>query len=317
MDSIVVIANRRGGRLGNRLVLFGHLVAAAAEHGFRVLNPTFERYAPCFRGPARDLLCAYPPRRLPATRRARRAAARIAVRAGEELAAREQRREGTGRVVTLDPSERLDLNGEEFLSLLRGHRLVFLRGWAFRNADNCARHRELVCSYLQPFDRHLERPRAMTEPARAEGRLVVGIHLRRGDYEKFKGGRLYYSHEQYARIMSGIEAAFPDRDVAFVVCSDEPVPSEPFHGLDVRIAAGSELEDLYTLAACDLIAGPQSTYSGWASYYGDAPRYVIEDPDAIPTPESFEVHYGLGWGAKGLQDWSAAPEARVPVGSVG
>ena len=314
MGSIVVISNRRGGRLGNRLVLYGHLIAAAAEHGFQLLNPTFERYAPFFRGPARDLLCRYPPRRLPATRRARRAAARIAVRAGEELAAREG---SSGRVVTLGQSERLDLNGEEFLSVLREHRLVFLRGWAFRNADNCARHRDAVCSYLEPFDRHLERPRAMTEPARAEGRLLVGVHLRRGDYKKFKGGRLYYSHEQYARIMTGIEGAFPDRDVAFVICSDEPVPTEPFRGLDVRIAAGSELEDLYTLAACDLIAGPQSTFSGWASYYGDAPRYVIEDPDAVPPPESFEVHYGLGWGAKGLQDWSAAPDGGALVGSVG
>jgi hypothetical protein len=302
---MIVIAGPPPGRLGNRLVLFASFIAAAAEHGFSVLNPTFAPYARYFRGPAHDLLCRYPARRLTPVPGARVALERIAMRGGDELARWEQRRRRDGRVVTLDPSERLDLNSEEFLHVVRRYRVVVARGWAFRNADNCARHRDIVRAYFEPLDHYLTRGRSMTEAARADGRLLVGVHLRRGDYEHFKGGRLYYSHEQYAQIMQGIEAAFPDRDVSFLVCSDEPVPPDPFGALDVRPVEGTELEDLYTLAACDLIAGPQSTFSGWASYYGDVPRYVIKDPDAVPTRESFKVHYGLGWGARGLRDWTA------------
>ena len=110
--------------------------------------------------------------------------------------------------------------------------------------------------------------------------------------------------------MAGVQAAFADRDVAFLRARRGAGAVRGLPGAqEVRRAGGSELEDLYTLAACDLIVGPRSTYSGWASLYGDVPRYVIEDPDAIPAAEAFEVHYGLGWGRRGLRDWTPHPDA--------
>jgi hypothetical protein len=308
---VIVIEAPRAARLANRLVLFANFIAAAEEHGLTVLNPTFSAYAKYFPVPARDLLCRYPPRTLAPVPGARGILEAITVRRGIQLDGWLRRRRSGGRIVTLTKEERLDLNSEEFLRVVRRHRLVLVRGWAFRNADNCARHRDAIRAYFAPFDRHLALARALTEPARARGRMLVGVHIRRGDYKNFKGGRYYYSHEQYAQVMAGVQAAFADRDVSFLLCAAEPVPFEAFPGLEVRRVGGTELEDLYTLAACDLIVGPQSTYSGWASYYGDVPRYVIEDPDAIPAAEAFEVHYGLGWGRKGLRDWTPHPNATL------
>jgi hypothetical protein len=124
--------------------------------------------------------------------------------------------------------------------------------------------------------------------------LLVGVHVRRTDYERFKDGRFFYSHAQYRDLMVSVEAIFPERDVTFLVCSDERVPSEAFAGLDVVRGPGQELEDLYALASCDLIIGPPSTYSAWASYYGEVPRCQISDPTELVARTSFVVDRRLG-----------------------
>jgi len=128
----------------------------------------------------------------------------------------------------------------------------------------------------------------VVEPARRRGRFLVGVHVRQADYATFKGGRYFYTHEQYRKLMAQTEAAFGSENVSFLVSSDAP-PPETFAGLDVIYGNGHELEDLYALAECDRIVGPPSTYSKWASFYGQAPRCEILHPEQPIGPESFQV----------------------------
>jgi hypothetical protein len=71
--------------------------------------------------------------------------------------------------------------------------------------------------------------------------------------------------------MREMAAQFPDRKVSFFVCSDEPRNAGEFPGLSVELGAGPPVADLYTLAKCDYILGPVSTFSQWASFYGAKP----------------------------------------------
>jgi hypothetical protein len=80
----------------------------------------------------------------------------------------------------------------------------------------------------------------------------------------------------------------PER-VGFLVVSDEPQRALGFDGLAVRLLAGSALEDMYSLAYCDYIIGPHSTFSMWASFYGETPLYRLEDPYRTVSPEDFVV----------------------------
>jgi hypothetical protein len=190
--------------------------------------------------------------------------------------------------------ERLDLNSAAFLDAVRDNRALFLRGWFFRNAQNCVRHRETVRSYLTPWPRHVDRARAVLQPARRRGRFVVGVHVRRGDYRGVLDGRFYYSHEQYRAIMERVQGVFPDKDVSFLVCSDEAVPTGAFAGLDVMHGNGHELEDLCAFAECDALVGPPSTFTTWASYYGGVPLFAVHDPGDVPSADSFQVGH-LEW----------------------
>jgi hypothetical protein len=66
---------------------------------------------------------------------------------------------------------------------------------------------------------------------------------------------------------------------------------------------GHFIEDLYALASCDYIIGPPSTFSQWASFYGNVPRYMVnykaEQFYGVPSHEprlgDFRIHHeGFG-----------------------
>jgi len=135
---------------------------------------------------------------------------------------------------------------------------------------------------------HVAAGRAAVERARAQGDLVIGVHVRQGDYAFWEDGRHFYDDRQYAEMMRAAQAAFSDRTTAFVVCSTEPKTQEAFEGLAVHLAPGDRYGDLAALAACDRIMGPPSTFSAWASFVGGAPlAYVLAPADPL-TRASFE-----------------------------
>jgi hypothetical protein len=89
--------------------------------------------------------------------------------------------------------------------------------------------------------------------------------------------------------MQELAAQFPDRKVAFFVCSDEPRTADEFPGLSVGLGAGSPVGDLYALAGCDYIFGPQSTFTQWASFYGNKPLFLLNDANARLERAKFRV----------------------------
>jgi hypothetical protein len=302
---MIVIA-KKVGRLANRLLLFAHFIGAAREHGFKVVNPAFDRYAHYFPSTSKDLFCRFPAagRFISMGPLGRNLLYRATLLTANTLHALQRQGSDVG-LIRLKREELLDLDSPEFLSYLRRHRIVFVQDWFFRSSVDCEKHGDLIRSYFTPWKHHLARAKALVEPARQQGKFLVGVHVRQGDYVSFKGGRFFYTHAQFRRVMEHIRSNFADKPVSFLVCSDAPVPPQAFAGLDVHYGNGNELEDLYALAACDLLTGPPSTYSKWASYYGLVPRYEIRDPACSPTPEQFHVESTLhhGMQAFSLEPW--------------
>ena len=62
--------------------------------------------------------------------------------------------------------------------------------------------------------------------------------MRRGDYEWHAGGRFFFSHADYGRMIKGLQRGPDGQDVAFFVCSDEPVPEQLLEGLEVIPSSG-------------------------------------------------------------------------------
>ena len=125
---------------------------------------------------------------------------------------------------------------------------------------------------------------------RSEGYFIIGVHIRRGDYKTFEGGRYYFELEEYKRHMQALCEVYKDRKVCFAISTNEKIDAMAFEGLEIcKTTNATAIHDLYMLMQCDRIIGPLSTFSRWASFYGEVPLCFISRGDVIESDEAFSV----------------------------
>lgn len=161
---------------------------------------------------------------------------------------------------------------------------------------------------FRPKDEIMEKAEGIVKDMRETADIVVGVHIRRGDYATWHNGRFFYELENYHRFMISIKQLYQDRRVSFFISSNEDFPLDIFEGCECR-RFGREpsgaILDLYTLSLCDRIIGPFSSYSRWASFIGEVPLCFIESAQQQFTDESFSkivdfFHFENG---KEIFDW--------------
>lgn len=131
---------------------------------------------------------------------------------------------------------------------------------------------------------------------KASYEIICGVHIRRGDYKLWNDGKYYYSIKQYHSFMLNIKKIFPNQTVAFFITSNNDIDLSSFSDcVCFDITNKNPAKDLYGLSCCNYIIGPPSTFSGWASYYGNTPLCFIENPDEEMTQSSFK-HILEIWG---------------------
>ncbi|MGB7346236.1 MAG: hypothetical protein WBD20_18605 [Pirellulaceae bacterium] len=283
--SRIVIA-RSYGQLGNRLFLYAHFIAAAREYGVTVSNPCFAEYANLFPATNDDLWCRYPCVNanlvdanldVPSARR-RRWLSKAAY-----LTARAIGISGLGKsrceVLRLRGDEECDLGGDVFANLLATGRTILADGWLFRSETLLQKHSDAIRNHFQIQPEHRQKVNQTIAKIRQSADVVVGVHIRHGDYATYLGGKYFYPVAQYAEIMRKVAVQFPAQRVAFMVCSNAKIHPNDFDGLNVHYGPGHLVEDMYSFAETNLIVGPPSTYTSWASFYGNVPLIVVKQSD--------------------------------------
>ncbi|UOQ50804.1 hypothetical protein [Hymenobacter cellulosivorans] len=269
----MVILVKRTGQLGNRLFLFAHFLANAAEYGYELANPSFGGYAPFFEATATGNFGGLPVR-LHAFRQPRLDRLLDLVqhpRAFELLRQASRLLPRRPALLTDLPDQDYDLNQPDYLAAARGG-LVLAHGWQFRDKRNFSRHGALLRQLFAPIEPHRRAVTALLAGLRESADVVVGVHIRRGDYATYNNGAYFYDNATYARAMRAVQEQLPaGQRVAFLLCSNEELTLADFAGLRVHLATNHFVEDLYALAACNYVLGPPSSYSMWASFYGQVP----------------------------------------------
>jgi hypothetical protein len=124
-------------------------------------------------------------------------------------------------------------------------------------------------------------------------RIVVGVHIRRGDYAEWNNGIYYYTDEEYLHVMKDIKKQFDNKgqNTKFLLCSNESLDIEHFKELDCFIIPDSSgPKDLYALSKCSYITGPPSSYSQWASYLGKKPiRLILKANENVLLSEFSQI----------------------------
>jgi len=267
----MLISSCRFGQLGNRLALLSHLIAYGQETGRPVVDLAFGEYAAHFTGtvknpylvrfPARKDLLSYVP--LP-WNYARRWLNRLTspppgwqIIAGHEPI-------DDGCVMLED-------------AVISEAKIILIQGWYVRASQSMRKHEQVVKEYFTPLPKYQNNIQNLIQPLREKYDILVGLHIRAGDYHLLLNGAYIYPLEQWHLLMQKMVSLLPQKKVAFLVCSDENYRSkvELFTGFSVYFGTGNMIEDLYSLAQCDYLIGPPSTYSLWAAFYGCTPLYQL------------------------------------------
>lgn len=185
-----------------------------------------------------------------------------------------------------------DRHGRDYLdgktiSDLAKKQVVIHQGWSFRDKEALKAQVDRVRQILEFKEVYRAAAKERFDRARGRSKFVIGVHVRRGDYEKFCGGRYFFKDDEYLRIASEAVAAqkFDPTEVVVIGFSNENLDwPDKCGGARVVTGQGRWWEDFLCLSLCDLIIGPPSTFSGSASFARNVRWFQITDRDAPFNP---------------------------------
>ncbi len=287
------------GQLGNRLFLTTHLVATALQHRLELINLGFLEYAPLFQASSEDPHFRFPRRPQPLLSRwpaLRHVCRELLEAAGQRIPPNQ----GSGLIRQHrlgEPESILDCNSAPFRDALLQSRVIFLHGWSYRNHEQVALHADAIRRHLLPRPEIAASCWELGRTLRAGLDILIGIHIRQGDYRTARDGELYYSTAQYVTWMRMLPERFPGQRVGFFIASNERQDTTLFTGLDCRAIPQEEMHrigdspirDMTLLSQCDYILGPPSSFSGWASFTGQVPIHFLRGDESTLSLEDFKV----------------------------
>jgi hypothetical protein len=295
----MVIIGKRAGQLGNRLFVFAHIIANAIENNYEVHNPSFFGYSKYFNGTYNDFFCRYPARNSRFNISALQALYYRAINrcvlplSGSRLLSERL------NITFLDinpktyPEDYYDMTNPDYLSLVTSKKMVIFKdAWLFRDFKNLKKHAEQIRMFFTPIEKHASAVSNLVSRVRHDCDLLVGVHIRQGDYKRWQGGKFYFSAPEYAAVMNRFAAGMPEKRVRFLICSNEKQNEGVFQGLDYCLGNNHQLEDMYAFAQCDFLIGPPSTYTTWASFYGSVPLFILQAASDHISMSDFHISYG-------------------------
>ena len=284
---MIVIASKEG-FFANRVIHFAYVYAYCKTHNIRLWHLYFDEYRDHFPALDSDPLISIAGKTWHS-----RMLARI-MRFGVRVLLR-LKWYNLG-FLQLVPYIRFDQEAPWFLlsqnkleRLARG-RLLLLYGWLFRDPAEFAKYKPEIRRLFAVRTDYAAEAEKIIADIRREASFVVGVHVRRGDYKKFEGGRWFYSDEVYYAKMVSLKAELEalGHRPAFVLCSNDDVAVDNYPGIKVFSRRQHYLLDFLLLTHADLIMGPPSTFSAFAAFYGNKKMTFIDHAAQEIRLSSFE-----------------------------
>ena len=160
------------------------------------------------------------------------------------------------------------------LLALATKKLVLVAGWNYRDKSLTSKWQPQISKKFSINERKLRSTPVYQRQAqwKKSGYDVVGVHVRRGDYSLWRGGRYFFGDDVYLEHVRRIGATSATR---FVIFSSH---DHPFSGSEEIIVSENHWSvDHWLMANCDYLIGPPSTFTMWASYLGGTEYYQIRN----------------------------------------
>jgi len=267
MPATLILADHVG-RIGNRLTLYTHVIAAAEELGCRVLNLSLLPHAHLFSGTHLNPFASYPaskfPLNLPPLTRCLR-------RPLEELVMAWRRRGRPEmlagfRILDQEHRPKYNLASKEFAREVARHRLILMWGYSYRCPEWVKKNSQKISHHLSVRAEVAPWASQQIEEARHQGKTTCAIHLRQGDFKTWRGGKYHLNPASVSETLRKTSWPHPCPPRQFFICSDEMVPPGIFPTDWLTGVPRAVAEDLYLLSRADWVVGGVSTFFSWSTW---------------------------------------------------
>jgi hypothetical protein len=279
MPATLILADHTG-RLGNKLILFSHVIAAAEEYGCGVVNLSILPAAHYFEGLHLNPLGRYPKIFLPIDLHWLFRAFRKPIQ--DWIHSRRGKPPIQNRwltVLDMENKPAYPLDSSEFSALTRQSKWIILWGYPYRCPALVKKHATKIRAFFRvraPVAPILSREFAA---AMGAGKDTLAIHIRQGDFRKWNGGQFYLSPEQTSITFSANGWDLRSENLKTWVCSDEKVPEGIFPTGSVSGVPRGLGEDLFIMSRCRRLVGGWSTLAYFCSFLGVNDFYRISGAD--------------------------------------
>jgi len=274
----MIVLSNKPGQLGSLLFIYANLFAYAKENNVRLRNPSFFAYfsyfeSTCKRSKILNVVFYY-----------------FSFFVSKTLTKLKIKFPFI-YVKSLSENEVLDLDKPD--KNLNDKVLCFIQGWLYRGNILFEKYNEEIKKYFLPKSEFVTLiDDFFLNSFDSKNEIIIAIHIRRGDYKRFEEGKYLYEISDYVEIAERISQLDFDKNVHFLICSNETIDLSELNltNLKMTLAPNHELIDLYCMARCHYIVGPPSTYTMWASYYGNVPLYQIQEKNNKITLDDFKIN---------------------------
>jgi len=271
MMKLLIIESHNGGRLANQLWNFISIYAYAVEKKYFLVNPTFAEYSGLFAQFKNNPLGSPNANFNFLPKNSGQLLLKVIKKLNKiiPIAHSVQTGEADGAIIL--PPTNPDFKPDK--------PVLLFNGWLFRNTTGLEKHRTEVMHKFRPAQEFQDQIDKFWQRL-PEDSFKIAVHIRRTDYKQHLDGRYFFEIERYLKEMAVRSKAHPDKAICFVIFSDEPREMVEFKSVDSRhqvvISKNPAIVDLFLLSKCDEIIGPPSTFSQFASWYGQNRLNVIE-----------------------------------------
>jgi hypothetical protein len=273
----MIVLTHRFGRLGNRLLITAHLLAYALETNHTLIDWGLAEYTPYFVGTSSDpYVFRFPAQKdiwnhIPVNRQWLRNTMYTGVRMIRKLVNFYPALKSAIQVL---PEPGKHWGNPLIIDDLVVKKALFIRAWYVRAPRCFVKFQQVIRECFTPLPCYQVRIQEYLNPLRDQYEVIVGLHIRAGDYRLYGG---FHGLEIWRIVMEQMVNCLPGKRVGFLIFSDEDFRGQArmFPDFCIHFGTGHVLEDLYTLAQCDYIIAPPSTYSNWAAFFGQVPIYQV------------------------------------------
>jgi hypothetical protein len=181
--------------------------------------------------------------------------------------------------VTSFDSENIDITKTIPPTVYRTKNL-YVGGWCFRVNDLTEKYQDYFIKKYTLKEKYYKNNSLLMKlyEIREKGQLIVGIHIRRGDYKYWEEGKFYFEDYIYQKYMQNIGTEIEtnySKKCYFIIFSSE---TTSIREDEYTIKSNNDwYVDHFLMSKCDFLIGPPSTFTMWASYIGKVPYFHITD----------------------------------------